>query len=120
MKKAKELEKSSTETPTLTAAEYWEWRTTIAEMQKAEVHFKLTVAEAQVLRKEAEIAAMKIQLHSKSNVQSAKEALQSHKEEYTKTKSKLEQRLGFSLNGKMIDEYTYEVKDIPNDPVQTT
>jgi len=82
-------------------------------MQKAEVQLKLSIAEAQILRKEADIAVMQLQIHQKGPVQASKDSLQSLKDEYNKMKGKLEESLGFSLNGKMIDEYSYEVRDIP-------
>lgn len=107
-------EKSTNETPKLTAAEYWEWRTTIAEMQKADVVLQKTLAEAQVLRKDAEIVAMKNQLFHKNQVQTAKDSLTNFKQEYDNMKKRLEDRLGFSLNGKMIDEFSFEVLDLPN------
>ncbi|MEO5348882.1 MAG: hypothetical protein H7836_04475 [Magnetococcus sp. YQC-3] len=102
------------DTPKLTAAEYWEWRTTIAEMQKGDVKLQHVNAEAQVLRKEAEIVGMRYQLFQKVQVQNAKDQSKLLKEEYDSMKKRLEDRLGFSLNNKMIDEITFEVKDLPD------
>lgn len=102
-------------TPRLTPAEYWEWRCTISDMQKAETKVQLAVSESQVLRKDADLMTMKWQLHQKQQVQNSKDALQESKKEYDNMKKRLEDRLGLSLNGKMIDEYSYEVRDIPKE-----
>lgn len=104
-----------TKLPQLTAAEYWEWRTTIAEMQLTESKLKLSSTEYQVLEKDAVISSMRMQNHKLSKVKNAQTNFDESKKEYESMKKRLEDRLGCSLSGKMIDELTFEVKDIPSD-----
>ena len=101
--------------PRLTAAEYWEWRTTIAEMQVAEARYKCTELEVKLLYKEAEVLAVKTQLHRKGAVEGAKTRLGEAQAEYARIKEALEGHLGVSLNKKIIDDVTYEVRDLPEE-----
>ncbi len=99
--------------PRLTPAEYWEWRTTIAEMQIAQLQLRCNELEVKVLAKDAEILATRTKLHSVSAVGGAQKRLDEAKAEYARIKEALEGRLGVSLNKKVIDDVTYEVKDLP-------
>lgn len=99
--------------PRLTPAEYWEWRTTIAEMQIAQLNFRVASLEVKLLAKDAEVIAARIKLHSVSAVGGTQKRLDEAKAEYARIKTALEGRLGVSLNQKVIDEVTYEVKDLP-------
>jgi len=97
----------------LTPEEYWEWRTTIAEMQCAEEKIKSAKLEAQLLQKNAEIGFVKAQLFMASNVRSANDSHNESKNEYVKFKSSIEQRLGVDLSGKIISDVNFEVLDDP-------
>lgn len=102
------------DTPKLTAAQYWEWRNVCTELWLANNKVKLEEASAQVLRKDVEIANMRVSLHL-AKVQSAKEESLNASNSYRKIKDVLEEQLGVSLNNKLIDDVTYEVKDGPKD-----
>lgn len=105
-----------TETPKLSPAEYWEWRTTISEMYEANLKGRLADAELKLLNRDAELAQARIRMYQLSSVQQAKQGIQTAKEEYERYKGVLEARLGFSLNEKLIDDVTFEVKDLPKEP----
>lgn len=99
----------------LTPAEYWEWRTTIAEIRIMEARCKCSELEFKLLCKEAEILSVRTQLYKRTQIEAAKEKLDAATAEYVRIKEALEVRLGTSLNGKVIDEVTFEVKVLPDE-----
>lgn len=101
--------------PRLTPAEYWEWRTTIAEMETAKANHRCVEMEVKLLSKEAEILAVRTQLHRSAKLEGARKQSVDMQAEYARIKEALEGRLGVSLSGKVIDEITYEVKELPNE-----
>lgn len=102
----------------LTSAQYWEWRTTIAESEAAKEKLKSVQLEAKLLQKEAENFNTKIQLFISTKVEAAKTEMHKAFADYDKMKQRLEESLGESLNNKVIDPITYEVKtlDAPEPP----
>jgi hypothetical protein len=111
-----ELEENFGEkSPALTAAQYWEWRTTISEMNVAQEKFKTSQLEVKLLQKEAENLAVRTQLLISSRVRDAKEAFEASRVEYERFKKFLEEATGTSLNNKVIDDITFEIKDIPDE-----
>ena len=101
------------ETPKLTTDEYWQWRTTISEMNEAIEKYKNTELEAKVLGLNVELTQCKLKLHLASVVRTARDNSESFKKEYHDYKAALEKRLGISLSGKVIDDYNFEVRDLP-------
>lgn len=97
----------------LSPAEYWEWRTTISEMQVAKEVFKNSEFEHKILMIQAENSVLKAQVFAKTKLVSAKENVENCKKEYDRFKNVLEENLGISLNGKIINEVTFEVQDPP-------
>lgn len=109
-RKRKDEENTLPEYPKLTFEQYWEWRTTIAELEiakKSQEIANLTLATA---KKDAEIAALKAQVYSLSQVKNAEKAVKEAQDEYTITKNRLEAILNISLNDKVIDATTLEVR----------
>jgi len=96
----------------LTGSQYWEWRTTIEEMNHSETKYNLIHTKACLMEKEIEIQKLKLMLF-KQSIKNASEAYQNSKKEYDRFKSSLEKELGISLNDKLIDEVTFEVKELP-------
>lgn len=97
----------------LTGEEYWKWLYYISEMKKAEMNIKVAGLEAQVLKKDTDLSVMKLQIHQLKNIKNAQLKLDDAKKDYQDFKTQIETRLGISLNNKMVDEFTYEVLDIP-------
>lgn len=93
--------------------EYWEWRTTIAEMDLA--HEKLAKAHDQVIiaEKDLEIRQLKIKLYKLNELSNLKTSHENYKNEYELMKKKIEERIGISLNNKVISDETFEVKELP-------
>lgn len=102
----------------LSPVEYWEWRTTISDMEVAKQ--KLVNAELQfkLLSKEAEIHAVRQQLFLRTRMEAAKDALKSAHSEYERYKGVLEKSLGQSLSNKVIDDITFEIRDLPDEKQQ--
>jgi len=101
------------EYPRLSAEKYWEWRTTIAELETAKKAFEVAQLQLAAAKKDAEALALKAQIFSLSQLKSSELSLKEAEQEYANTKNQLEALLGISLNGKMIDAHTFEVKDAP-------
>lgn len=96
----------------LTPAEYWEWRTTIADLEIAKEKMSKLVLELKLLQKEAEILNARQQLFQLTKLAAARENVKYAQHEYDRFKGELEKVVG-SLNDKMIDEFTFEIKDLP-------
>lgn len=97
----------------LSPEQYWEWRTTIAEMQTAEKELKLKGAQYEGQQKDLEIVRLKSALF-RHTMMSADAAFKQHQEEYKRFKAELEDSLGVSLDNKVIDEVTFEIKELPD------
>lgn len=92
---------------TLTPEEYWEWRTTIAEWHKAKQDLMSRQLRLGMMEKDVEIARLKIALN-KRDIQDFEGTVTPFKEEYEKTKVRLEKRLGCTLDGCVIND-SFEV-----------
>jgi adenine-specific DNA methylase len=99
----------------LTPEQYWRWRTSVSEMNEAKKKLQITESEAKVLGQAVEIAKARLQLHIASTVRDARDNANTAKSEYFTYKRELEESLGTSLNGKAIDEITFEVRDLEED-----
>lgn len=97
----------------LTGAQYWEWRTTITEMQLAEEKKKNCLLMLKLLSKDTEIMAKQGQIYQLTSVKDAEANHSESKAEYERTKERIEKALGYSLNGKVIDDVTFEIRDLP-------
>lgn len=97
----------------LQGSDYWRWRCSIMDMQKKELALKYSELEHKILLKEAEMIAVRSQLFLKTRVKQTHDELAQSKTEYEGIKGELEKYLGFSLNGKSIDDATFEVLDLP-------
>jgi len=91
--------------------EYWEWRTTIAEMHNANAEAQLAHAKIAIQGKDVEIAQLRLNAY-KHVVKRVDENKKAYDSEYKRFKGKIEERLGISLDNKVIDDLTFEVKDI--------
>lgn len=99
----------------LSPAEYWEWRTTISEMDTKKEVLKTRELELKLLEKDAELVSLRLVMHRNVIIKSSQDAYQQSLDEYKRFKSVLEERLDLSLDGKMIDDVTFEIKEIPNE-----
>lgn len=104
----------------LTPAEYWEWRTTIAELNCEKQNYYKTEMEFKLLQKDAEIHAVRMQLFQRTRMDAAKDALRNMQTEYERFTGVLEKSLGQSLKNKVIDDVTFEVKELPDETNKPT
>jgi hypothetical protein len=111
-KKKEQLEDVVFDTPKLTATDYWEWRTTIAEFNDAKSKLELNETRLKLLQKDVELSMVKQQLHAATLVRSSRESADSAKAEYHRFKKVLEEKLGRSLDNCVIDDVTFEVKTL--------
>lgn len=111
-----EVEKSEKEVRThLSPAEYWEWRTTIMELQLARKDAEKTTLELKLLQKETEMLAVRQHLFQCTRMDAARKAVEAAQVEYERFKGVLEKSLGQSLNKKVIDDITFEVRELPDE-----
>jgi hypothetical protein len=101
-------------TPRFTPEQYWEWRTTIAELDTAKKHLEVSMKSVELAKKEAEIVALKAQVLALSTLKAAQKLAAEAEQDYTITKKRFEGILGLSLSGKLIDAHTFEIKDAPS------
>lgn len=104
----------------LTAAQYWEWRTTISEMETAKEKFQNARLSLNLLQKEAEMVGVRTQLFLRTRMEASKGELEKAQAEYERFKKVLEDSLGMSLKNTVIDDITFEVKDLPDDKLTPT
>lgn len=101
----------------LSPAQYWEWRTTIAEVETAKEKFKTSQLEYKLLQKEAENLSIRTQLFLRTRMEAVKAEVGKTTAEYERFKKVLEEDLGQSLNNKLIDDVTFEIRDLPDDNI---
>ena len=107
------MSKKDTSIKRLTAEQYWEWRTTIAEMNIKKSELKNSELELKNIQKDIELMTIKYQLFIKTRIESCNKSLLEHIAEYDRFKLGLEKVLGISLNNKVINDLTFEISDLP-------
>lgn len=100
--------------PALSPAEYWEWRTTLSDLELEKEKFKNAQLELKILNKEAEVHHVRTQLFVRSRMEAARLGLAKAESEYQRYKGVLEKAHNVSLNNKIIDEFTYEIRELPD------
>ena len=95
----------------LTAQEYWEWRHAIECMNHAETRKNLKGLESNYKLKEIEIMQLRHSLF-KQTFQVAEQESAIAKQDYEAIKKRIEDRLGISLNGCVIDDGDYAVRNL--------
>jgi len=96
---------------------YWEWRCTIEELKAAKLNEKRVHLEKELKQKEIEINKLRLALFRES-VSSARKGVTSAETEYEKMKQRIEDKIGMSLNNCVIDDISYEVKKLEDEPNQ--
>jgi outer membrane protein TolC len=97
----------------LTAAEYWEWRQTISDIEIAKLKLANQTSQLKLMQKEVDLLQARILIFQKTSVKDAEIKVDETKKEYERYKLDLETKLNLSLNNKLIDDVTFEVKDLP-------
>lgn len=110
-KRSKTVEPETIENPRLTPEQYWEWRTTIAELEAAKKSHEVMQLQLASAKKDIEILTLKSQVFSQTQLKNYENAVKDAEKEYDAMKYRLEALLSISLNDKLIDAHTFEVKD---------
>ena len=97
--------------PQLTPGQYWEWRTTIEEMQHSSLKLKHSRLTHSLMERDIEIQKLKAIIY-KNRIKEFEAQYDLSKKEYERFKESLEKDLGVSLSNKVIDDITFEVKEL--------
>lgn len=98
--------------PRLKPEQYWEWRTSIAEMQLAEKDYKANQLQYGCILKDIEIAQLKANIYKNTTLNGSETKKKQLKEEYEKFRAKLESEIGMSLKNCTIDDVTFEIRQL--------
>lgn len=96
----------------LTGEQFWQWKHSISEMFKSKKEKELSDAQLIAMRKDIEIATLKAKLFELTQCESSKQKVEDSTKAYNECKSELEKVHKISLSGKIIDEVTYEIKEL--------
>jgi len=97
----------------ITQLEYWEWMSSIHRMARKRLEVVQAESEVKILQMEAALKQAQSTIAMKTKVVQSKDEAEEAKKDYLQVKEKIEKRLGITLNDKMIDEVTLEVKEVP-------
>lgn len=97
----------------LNGQEYFEWMTSLEQMNVANEKKRSAELEHELIKKDIQILNMKLELNKHIVVKSAYDKAEDVKKEYTRFLKELELKKGFVVRGKIIDPITFEVKDDP-------
>lgn len=104
----------------MTAARYWEWRNTITDLWLAEQKLKNAELELKLKQKDVDLAMARAQVFGQTVVRQCRTDTEEAKAEYFKLKSELEKEVGISLDGKVINDVTFEIRELDDDPEPKT
>lgn len=96
----------------LSPRDYWEWRTTLTEVELEKAKHSLVEQRFLAMQKDIEMAQVKRQLFFSSVLQQQKEDLGRVEKGAEDWRIALEARIGISLKGCIIDDVTFEVKQL--------
>jgi len=99
----------------LSEGQYYKWRLTIEELDHAKTLQSKASLEFKIKQLEYENASLRVRV-STDLLRNGKEGVSIAEKEYQRVKAEIEGALAISLNDKMIDPYTYQVKDVPKQP----
>ena len=95
----------------LCAADYWEWRCSIEELQHSKTKHLVKQAELQCFKNSERIASLEYEVF-KYRYKLFEEQAECSQKEYNNFKARLEEKIGFSLNGCSISPDTFEVNKL--------
>lgn len=94
--------------------QYWEWRTTIEEMDNAKN--KQMIAELLFTNKQLEIDVLQAGLQQfRRDIADKAGIVKQRESDYDKIKADLGKNLGIDMENTLVDPYTYDVKQLPDD-----
>jgi len=102
--------KNSKKIAKLTPAQYWEWRTTVAELNNAKLNVELGQHKHQIAVMNAVLAKRELQDIILKKIEI--------KKEYDRYTQELEKKLGTKFANKIIDPVTYEILEEPQKEIK--
>lgn len=99
------------------ADQYWEWRTTVEEMDHSETKLKLIRMTHALMEKEIENQRLKSAMY-KAQIKTQEEQHALAKKNYQELKLRIEKKIGQSLNNCVIDDVTFEVKSLDENSLE--
>ena len=109
-------EKGNEVIATFSGDDYWEWRTTVEEMEHAKTKHDLMLMKLRLMEKDAKILTMEIAFF-KQRIKETGENKEFINEQYDVYKERLENKYGISLSECLIKD-TYEVVKAPQNEDQ--
>ena len=100
----------------LSPRDYWEWRTTVTEVEVERLKASVAELKFQALQKDLENSQLKMQIFRLTALKDSSDQFKTVKTGADKWKESLEGRLGFKLSGCIIDDVTFEVKRLEDEP----
>ena len=98
-------------TKKLTEVQFYKWRLAIEKMKLSDKQKELVVTQMKVKELEVQNLTLRANIF-RGSIHQSNEECNLFKHEYDKLKEELEGEIGFSLNNKVIDEITFDIKDI--------
>lgn len=98
----------------LNPAQYWEWRTTIEEMNHAKTKMELAKLEIKICDRESAIVDRERKLKAKK-YEKMNEIHDKMNNDYMKFTGRLETELDISMKNTVIEPHTYEVRKLVDD-----
>lgn len=100
----------------LTPKDYWEWRTTITEVEVERLKVAVSEQKLIVMQKDIENLHLRQKLFMLTQFKDEKNHFETVKNDATNWKTALEERLGFKIHGCIIDDVTHEVRHLEDEP----
>lgn len=91
--------------------QYWYWRYLISDWKRGELEAKIELASNESMAKDIELLRLRQMLH-KNKVKNLIETATLLEKNYKDYKDTLEKDLGVTLNNTVIDDVTFEIKNI--------
>ena len=98
----------------MTPAQYWEWRTTVEELEHSKTKGEMVMMEIKICDREAAVIDKERKLKVKK-YQDTTEKYDKIKTDYEGFKRKLEDELGINMNNTVICPYTFEIRKLTDD-----
>lgn len=98
----------------LSKEQYWEWKYLVADSFLANEKIKAKSAHYSLLEKDLEIQKLRCEMY-KSVIRAEQDKLQLVKENLETFYNRVEKENGFNMRNSVIDEYSLEVKILPED-----
>lgn len=109
------VDKISPKNPIMDPIDYWEWRTTIEELENAKLKTLLQKRDLENARLKLDLCSLIVERENLKLLE-ALNSEQRTKSEYNSYIKKIEEKYQTRISGKVIDPVTFEIRD-ENEPI---